>query len=216
MAVAAAPFPPRSGWREWGGRWWRRRLQEVAVSPPPPVRLPSTSSQIQLKGAEGRAVAGSIPLPPPKSGRREVVAVTPGDGVPTPGVAFLPSLHPGGGSGGSPPSFPPKFNPRGEEGGRRQRHPYNSLPSPPLPLLLPLPPKIVTLNPAGGGRAAVATWPEVGRAGGGGGKDFYYCSPKIFCRRVAMTPTNMEMLPVKIIYFHRLMCTGGLFPCLGK
>lgn len=56
---------------------------------------------------------------------------------------------------------------------------------------------------------------EVGTVRGGGcgeGGDIFFIRPKYFRRWVDTTPTKMEVLPVKINYFHRLMRTGEPSP----
>lgn len=56
---------------------------------------------------------------------------------------------------------------------------------------------------------------EVGtvrRLGVARGVTFFFIRPKYFRRWVDMTPTKIEVLPVKINYFHRLMRTGEPSP----
>lgn len=80
--------------------------------------------------------------------------------------------------------------------------------------------------PGGGSTPSLLDLDGEGRGDGGGGGgggygegagcgeegDFFFIRPKYFRRWVDMTPTKIEVLPVKINYFHRLMRTGEPSP----
>lgn len=172
------------------------------------MRLPSPPSVLdQAKGGRGRTAAAAAPLPPslpdPVEGR---------GGGRWRRRRWLPFLLPDSARGRGRAAtaaapLPPRSIWRGRgEGDSSTPAAGTGLPSPPLPL--PLPPKTVTLDLAGGGRAEVAARPEVGRAGAAvrvGWWLFFLFAQNIFASGVAIPP-------VKIIYFHKPLHTGGPSP----